>query len=158
MTETRRIDPGEEFAYLGKKGVEFGGLDTFDRPTGVSLVRMTSDEVTSLCPITGQPDFEVVDLMYAPRQRCIESKALKLYLHSLRNTAGFTEALAGEIAATIAEACEPRWVRVDVTQKPRGGISIVGTSVLHRNSEGGYEVGEAFLPMSDFPRNFYLEH
>lgn len=160
-----RIDPykGQSPTYLGKKGVEYAGLDVFDNP-GVTIVRMTSDEVTSMCPITGQPDFEVVDVTYAPREKCIESKALKLYLHSLRNTAAFVEALAKQIADDIASACAPHWVSVSVTQKARGGISIVAVSTIWRKtyidaelpqgSDPGYEV--ASLPITP-PKNLYLE-
>lgn len=140
--------------YLGKKGVEYAGLDTFPNP-GNAIIRMTSDEVTSNCPITGQPDYEVVDVTYAPRERCIESKSFKLYLHSLRNEAAFVETLAVDTAQRIAEAIDPQWVRVDVTQKARGGVSIVAVAVLHRNGDGNFLPG---TPLTDVapPRNYYL--
>lgn len=159
MTAERTIDPGlGEPAYLGKKETVFGGLDVFPNP-GTALVRMTSDEVTSLCPITNQPDFEVVDITYAPRDQCIESKSLKLFLASLRNTAGFVESLACDIAALCAAAIDPQWVRVDVTQKARGGISIVATAVLHRdpNAESGFVKGSPMLDVAP-PFNHYLGH
>lgn len=147
---------GEEPAYLGKKGVQaFGGLDVFPNP-GNSIVRMTSDEVTSLCPITGQPDFEVVDITYAPREQCIESKSLKLYFASLRDEGAFVEQLAVDTAHEVAKACEPEWVRVDVTQKSRGGISIVAVALLHRTADGMYV--PAPLTFIEAPRNYYLGH
>lgn len=146
---------GAEPAYLGKKDSVYGGLDTFDNP-GNALVRLTSDEVTSLCPITGQPDFLIVDVTYAPRQLCIESKSFKLLMHSLRDTAAFTESLAMELARTISKAVVPSWVRVDVSQKARGGVSIVAVAVLHRNgSENGrekdYVVGTPLSPVEPPP-------
>lgn len=157
MTDVRRIDPGLSVpAYLGNKTAEYGGLDTFKDP-GVAIVRMTSDEVTSMCPITGAPDFEVIDILYAPRNLCVESKALKLYFQSLRNTAAFVESLALEVAEEIARFAMPQWVRVDVTQKARGGVSIVAVAVLHRDGEGNYVKGRPMMEVTP-PRNFYLEH
>lgn len=150
----RILDPREDFAYLGTKEQVFGGLDTFPNP-GVGLVRMTSDEVTSLCPITGQPDYEVVDVTYAPRERCIESKAWKMYLASLRNTAGFVEALSIEIANMVVGAIEPEWVRVDVTQKPRGGVSIVAVTILDRLASGYYPRS---FDEAGHPLNYYMGH
>jgi len=146
-----RIDPfqGAQPAYLGTKEQVFGGLDTFPAPA-VDIVRMTSDEVTSMCPITGQPDFEVIDVTYAPRDLCIESKSWKMYLTSLRDTAAFVESLADEIAKKIMEEVKPMWVRVDVTQKARGGVSIVAVA-MRGDGRGDILLG---IP----PRNYYLGH
>lgn len=153
-----RIDPGANFTALGNKGTEFQGLEVFPNP-GNAIIRMTTDEVTSLCPITGQPDFEVVDITYTPREKCVESKSLKLFLYTLRNEGAFVEALAMQIALAIFKATEPYWVRVDVTQKPRGGVSIVGVAVLHRDAHApeGYQVGAPLVP-TDPPFNHYLGH
>lgn len=159
MTQTqRRLDPGVDFAYLGKKGIEFGGIDIFPTPKGVSIVRITSDEVTSMCPITSQPDFEVVDVTYSPKEHCIESKAWKMYLHSLRDTAGFIESLAADIARVVVEAIEPNWVRVTTTQKARGGISIVAVAILEQDDGGRYMTVDDTAAIYSPPRNFYLEH
>jgi 7-cyano-7-deazaguanine reductase len=100
-------------------------LEIFSKPTGVATVTMESDEVTSLCPVTGQPDWETVTIEYAPDRSCIESKSLKLYLWSFREEGMFCEALAAQIARDIAAACQPLWVEVVVTQKPRGGVKLV---------------------------------
>ena len=100
-------------------------LDTFPKPEGVETVIMESDEVTSLCPVTGQPDWETVTIEYAPDQACIESKSLKLYLWSFREEGAFCEALAAQIAKDVAAACKPFWVEVVVAQKPRGGVKLV---------------------------------
>jgi 7-cyano-7-deazaguanine reductase len=96
----------------------------FPKPEGVERVVLESDEVTSLCPVTGQPDWETVTIEYAPDKSCIESKSLKLYLWSFRQEGVFCEALAARIAGDIASAYAPFWVEVVVTQKPRGGIRI----------------------------------
>lgn len=114
------------FTALGKTVREpLRTLDTFQKPEGVETVIMESDEVTSLCPVTGQPDWETVTIEYAPDQACIESKSLKLYLWSFREEGAFCEALASRIAHDVAAACQPSWVEVTVTQKPRGGVKLV---------------------------------
>jgi 7-cyano-7-deazaguanine reductase len=99
-------------------------LETFPASPGLETVVLESDEVTSLCPVTGQPDWETVRIEFAPEHSCLESKSLKLYLWSFRDQGVFCEALATQIAADVFTACAPRWVRVTVTQKPRGGITI----------------------------------
>ena len=115
-----------EFSALGKNVRKPSRtLDTFSKPDGVETVIMESDEVTSLCPVTGQPDWETVTIEYAPDKACIESKSLKLYLWSFREEGAFCEALAAQIAKDIAAACKPFWVEVVVTQKPRGGVKLV---------------------------------
>ncbi len=119
-----------EFVALGQPGSErYAGLETFPNP-GVSHVEMTSDEVTAVCPVTGQPDLYVAAIEYWPGERCIESKSLKLYLSSFRNEGVFCEALAVKIRDDVAEALDlqPEKVRVTLEQKARGGITITATS------------------------------
>ena len=85
--------PGE-FVALGHPGSEhYAGLETFANP-GVAHVEMTSDELTAMCPVTGQPDLYVARIEYWPAALCIESKSLKLYLNGYRNEGHFCEALA----------------------------------------------------------------
>lgn len=118
-----------EFEALGKTIREpKRNLEVFPKPPGVEKVTMESDEVTSLCPVTGQPDWETVIIEYAPDNYCIESKSLKLYLWSYRNEGVFCEALATQIAQDIYAACKPLWCKVTVIQKPRGGIKITATA------------------------------
>ena len=115
-----------EFTALGHAGSEhFAGLETFPNP-GVELVEMTSDELTAMCPVTGQPDLYVVSIEYAPDELCLESKSLKLYLARFRNEGVFCEALAVRIRDDVAEALGLDQSRVTVTleQKARGGITI----------------------------------
>jgi len=122
-----------EFKALGQQVREPGrNLETFAKPARVARVVMESDEFTSLCPVTGQPDWSTVIIEYAPRNRCIESKSLKLYLWSFREEGIFCEALADRIAADVFAACQPGWCRATVVQKPRGGIKI--TSVAEKNA------------------------
>jgi len=107
-------------------------LECFDAPADVTSVRFTTDEVMSLCPVTGQPDLSSLVIEYRPDQRCIESKSLKLYLWSFRDRKVFCEALAAEIAGEVMRTASPHEVTVSVTQQPRGGIVIEATSTLGR--------------------------
>jgi 7-cyano-7-deazaguanine reductase len=114
---------------LGQPGSQaYGGLETFPNP-GVSRVEMSSDELASICPITGQPDLYVATIAYDPRTTCLESKSLKLYLMQFRNEGHFCEALAVRIRDDVASALELPADAVTVTlrQKPRGGITITAT-------------------------------
>jgi 7-cyano-7-deazaguanine reductase len=119
-----------EFVALGHAGSEhYAGLETFPNP-GVRQVEMTSDELSAMCPITDQPDFYVAAIEYQPDALCLESKSLKIYLSRFRNEGAFCEALAVKIRDDVAEALElaADKVTVRLTQKPRGGISIVATA------------------------------
>jgi 7-cyano-7-deazaguanine reductase len=121
--------PGE-FVALGQAGSgAYVGLETFENP-GVARVEMTSDELSAVCPITGQPDLYVATIEYEPEALCLESKSLKLYLASYRNEGAFCEALAVKIRDEVAAALELSSERVQVTlrQKARGGITIVATA------------------------------
>ena len=120
----------KEFVALGSPGSSaYAGLETFPNP-GVSRVEMTSDELTAVCPITGQPDLYTATIEYDPAGLCLESKSLKLYLMQFRDEGHFCEALAVRIRDEVAEALEldQDRVRVRLTQKPRGGITITASS------------------------------
>ena len=88
------------------------------------VVRFTCPEFTSLCPITGQPDFAHIVIDYIPRAWLIESKSLKLYLGSFRNYAAFHEACTMDIAARLTAFLDPVWFRIGAYWYPRGGIPI----------------------------------
>ncbi|MGO9570364.1 MAG: preQ(1) synthase [Desulfomonilaceae bacterium] len=85
-------------------------------------------EFTSLCPITGQPDFARISITYIPDLKCIESKSLKLYLFSFRTSGMFHEEITNRILDDLVAACEPRWARVRGVMNARGGISIEVTA------------------------------
>jgi 7-cyano-7-deazaguanine reductase len=103
-------------------------LETFPNP-GVAGVRLTSDELSSICPLTHQPDLYTLAIMYRPDRTCLETRSLKRYLGSFRNEEHFCEALAVRIRDDVAEALavEKDKVGVDLTQKSRGGITIAAT-------------------------------
>jgi 7-cyano-7-deazaguanine reductase len=119
-----------EFVALGHAGSEhYAGLETFPNP-GVTHVELASDELTAVCPITGQPDLYVATIEFEPGSLCLESKSLKLYLARFRNEGAFCEALAVRIRNDVATALElePDRVQVTLEQKARGGITITATA------------------------------
>jgi 7-cyano-7-deazaguanine reductase len=119
-----------EFVALGHAGSEhYVGLETFPNP-GVSTVELTSDELAAVCPITGQPDLYTASIEFRPKELCLESKSLKLYLGGFRNEGHFCEALAVRIRDDVAEALglEAGDVRVELRQKARGGITVTATA------------------------------
>jgi 7-cyano-7-deazaguanine reductase len=94
------------------------------QPRALYLVRFTAPEFTTLCPVTGQPDFAHLVIDYAPRARLVESKSLKLYLSAFRNHGAFHEACTVAIARRLVEALAPHWLRIGGYWYPRGGIPI----------------------------------
>jgi 7-cyano-7-deazaguanine reductase len=93
-------------------------------PDSLYLARFTAPEFTSLCPVTGQPDFAHLVIDYAPAEWLIESKSLKLFLGAFRNHGAFHEACTLAIGKRIVEAASPRWLRIGGYWYPRGGIPI----------------------------------
>lgn len=88
------------------------------------LTRFVAPEFTSLCPVTGQPDFAHLVIDYCPDQQLIESKSLKLFLGSFRNHGAFHEDCTIYVAKRIIETITPRWLRISGYWYPRGGIPI----------------------------------
>jgi 7-cyano-7-deazaguanine reductase len=124
----------EKFHYLGKKvNAPAKELDTFPKPANVQVVKFVSNELTSVCPVTHQPDFNTVTIEFAPDKLCIESKSLKLYLWSFRETPIFAEGLADVIATDIFAAVAPFWCKITLVQNIRGGMQL---SVVAEKSSG----------------------
>jgi 7-cyano-7-deazaguanine reductase len=118
-----------DLKYLGvRSNAPIDELDTFPAPAGLDRVAMTSDELTALCPVTGQPDYYTVSIEYAPGPLCIESKSLKLYLWHFRDRGVFCEQLAVDIRDTVVAAIQPQRCTVMLVQKARGGIVISAVS------------------------------
>lgn len=114
-----------EFHYLGKKSTQpTKRLDTFPTPSNISHVKFESNELTSFCPVTGQPDFSSLILEFSPDKLCIESKSLKLYLWSFREEAIFAEELANIIAEDVFNTIEPNWCKATIIQNIRGGVQL----------------------------------
>jgi 7-cyano-7-deazaguanine reductase len=105
-------------------------VEVFPAPDHVTVVKFSTDELASMCPVTQQPDLSTLVIEYEPGEWCIESKSLKLYLWGFRDRAVFAEALADEIAGEVKATARPKWVKVTLTQRPRGGIQVEATAEL----------------------------
>jgi len=101
-------------------------LETFENrhPDNDYWVRFNCPEFTSLCPITGQPDFAEIRINYLPGERMVESKSLKLYLFSFRNHGDFHEDCVNKIMKDLIKLMDPKYIEVIGLFTPRGGISI----------------------------------
>jgi 7-cyano-7-deazaguanine reductase len=93
-------------------------------PRRTYVVRFTCPEFTSICPVTGQPDFAHLVIDYVPKRWLIESKSLKLFFYSFRNHGAFHEECSVTIGERLAERLEPRWLRIGAYWYPRGGMPI----------------------------------
>ncbi len=101
-------------------------LEAFDNkhPDNDYWVRFNCPEFTSLCPITGQPDFAEIRISYLPAVKMVESKSLKLYLFSFRNHGAFHEDCVNIIMKDLIALMQPKYIEVTGIFTPRGGISI----------------------------------
>ncbi len=101
-------------------------LDTFPNahPRRDYWIRFDCPEFTSMCPVTGQPDFAEITIEYVPDKLCIETKSLKFYLASFRQTRSFNEEIVNRILDDIVKACAPRRALVHGEFAARGGISV----------------------------------
>ncbi|MEQ8736818.1 MAG: preQ(1) synthase [Rhodospirillaceae bacterium] len=101
-------------------------LEIVDNPHGDTdyLIRFACPEFTSVCPVTGQPDFAHLVIDYVPSKKIVESKSLKLFLSSFRNHGAFHEDCTVMIGKRIVEATDPKWLRIGGYWYPRGGIPI----------------------------------
>ena len=93
-------------------------------PDTLYIARFTAPEFTSLCPVTGQPDFAHLVIDYAPAEWLVESKSLKLYLGSFRNHGAFHEDCTVRVGKDLAQLLKPRWLRIGGYWYPRGGMPI----------------------------------
>jgi 7-cyano-7-deazaguanine reductase len=91
-----------------------------DTPYEISI---QAPEFTCLCPITGQPDFATIQIEYSPDALCVESKSLKLYLFSFRQSGAFHEDVTNRIARDLFDRLKPHYIEVEGQFMPRGGIS-----------------------------------
>ena len=126
---SRKAQPA--FAHLGQPSriPDAPDAKTLDRAANPQadtdyIARFTAPEFTSICPVTGQPDFAHLVIDYAPRAKLVESKSLKLYLGSFRNHAGFHEETTLAIGKRLVKALAPRWLRIGGYWYPRGGMPI----------------------------------
>ncbi|HOI48636.1 MAG TPA: preQ(1) synthase [Prolixibacteraceae bacterium] len=121
-----------ELTHLGKAGTLYNFsydpslLEVFENqhPETDYWVKFNCPEFTTLCPITGQPDFATLYISYIPDRKMVESKSLKLYLFSFRNHGGFHEDCVNTVMKDLVQLMEPRYLEVWGKFTPRGGISI----------------------------------
>lgn len=123
----------------GSPGVHL--LETFPNrfPHRPYIISMAFPEYTSLCPVTGQPDFGVIVLEYIPAELCVESKSFKLYMFAYRNHRSFMETITNTVLEDMVSALSPLWCRVKGLFTPRGGTHI-------------HVFAEHFAPLSDETR------
>lgn len=100
-------------------------IETFENkyPDREYTITIRNPEYTSVCPITGNPDFGTITIEYVPGRLCLELKSLKLYFLGFRNKGVFYESLVNEILDDLVEACSPRMIRVTGDFTPRGGMT-----------------------------------
>lgn len=132
MNEITSQEAIKDLKSLGNKNTEYYNtpsidiLETFPSPSDkfytVEFVQ-AHNEFTSLCPKTSQPDFATFKIYYSPNEVCVESKSLKQYLFSYRDSKGFGEAITNQIADDLDKKISPNWILVVGEFSPRGGIS-----------------------------------
>lgn len=145
----------EQLTKLGSKKTEYkfqdpnkDMIETFDNPQQKEnyQIEFTTDEFTSLCPKTGQPDFASIRLTYIPADKCIETKSLKMYLFAFRNYEGFMERIANKIVDDFVRAVDPKFIHLEMLFTPRGGIT-PQLNVKRGDPNAGYSIGSGgFLP------------
>ena len=106
---------------------------------GLMSIHIEFPEFTSMCPKTGQPDFANIAIDYIPRERCVESKSLKLYFISYRNEGAFMEAITQKIASDLIQVLNPFCLMVKGEFAPRGGMPLHPTVVFYADDYEGNE-------------------
>lgn len=125
-------DRAEELTMLGQGGLRFPAspgearLETFANrsPERAYWVTITTAEFSSLCPVTGQPDYATITIRYQPGARCLETKSLKFYLAGFRSQAEFNEDVVNRILTDLVTACGPRAMTVRGEFAARGGLQL----------------------------------
>jgi 7-cyano-7-deazaguanine reductase len=132
MNMSREKNEIKDITLLGNNNTKYPTdyapevLETFDNrhPDNDYFVKFNCPEFTSLCPITGQPDFATITISYIPNIKMVESKSLKLYLFSFRNHGDFHEDCVNIIMKDLIKVTDPKYIEVWGKFTPRGGISI----------------------------------
>jgi 7-cyano-7-deazaguanine reductase len=133
-------------------------LEAFDNPYPGSpwVVSLLCSEFTSLCPVTGQPDYGRLVIDYVPGARCVESKSLKLYLMSFRNHGTFHEACVNQVADDLSATLSPRYLRVYGDFNPRGGIAIRPLAVRTAPGLSEAELAHCLSLLSQVTRSAFV--
>jgi len=128
---------------------QYKKLQRFENPTPDKdyLIEIKIPEFTCLCPVTGQPDFALMNLKYVPNKFCVELKSLKLYIWSFRDTDGFHEAVTNRILDELVSLIQPRFLKLRADFNVRGGTYPVITSI-HKLEGWSAEGAASFLDLS----------
>jgi 7-cyano-7-deazaguanine reductase len=119
----------DDLKHLGKTSNQpVDSVDLIEWTGETITVRLECADFTSLCPVTGQPDFASLTIEYVPHRHLMETKSVKLYLWRYRNERAFNETLVDRIARDLFRQLQPRWLRVTGRFHPRGGISVTAVS------------------------------
>lgn len=118
---------GRRYPFKGIEAIDKDVLETFpyEHPEREAVVTIETDEFTTVCPYSGLPDFGSLRIDYVPGDRCIELKSFKYYLVSYRDVGIYQEHAAGTILADLQGVCAPRWMRLELDYRLRGGIHTV---------------------------------
>lgn len=140
----RLLGTGRLPAPTGGPGVEL--LESFPNcyPHRPYMISITFPEFTSLCPVTGQPDFGIISLEYVPDKLCVESKSFKLYMFAFRDHQSFMETITNTVLEDICSLLDPCWCRVKGLFAPRGGtrIHVFAEDFKHMSQEQDARVRE----------------
>ena len=129
----RSQDQTDGLRSLGKSGMQMVAerplpdiLEVFPNryPDRFYIINFSFPEFTSLCPVTGQPDFGTIEIYYIPDQYCVESKSFKLYMFAFRNYQSFMETITNTILDDLVKVMNPCWIRVNGLFAPRGAVNI----------------------------------
>ncbi len=124
LSDLKALGRGGSPVPEGEPGVHI--LEAFPNrfPDRDYVVTISFPEFTSLCPVTGQPDFGTIVLEYVPSRLCVESKSFKLYMFAYRNHRSFMESITNKVLDDVCELLDPAWARVKGLFVPRGGTRI----------------------------------
>jgi 7-cyano-7-deazaguanine reductase len=120
---------GRSFPFEGVDALRPELLETFEYEYSGrdAVIEISSDEFTTVCPFSGLPDFGTVMVRYIPAERCVELKSFKYYLTSYRNVGIFQEHAVNRLLDDLVECCKPKWMKVVLDYRLRGGIHTVVT-------------------------------
>ena len=127
------------YAVQDARAIDTDALETFpyEHPGKIIVMTISTDEFTALCPWSGLPDFGKVTVEYIPSKVCIELRSLKYYLLSYRQVGIYQEHAVNRIADDLAGCAKPKWMKVTLEYRIRGGIHTVTAREIGRRSQRG---------------------
>ncbi len=146
------MDKNDEFELLGNSANELPAsraeakIESFPNPSPGRdyWIDLSTNEFTSLCPVTGQPDFGRITIRYVPNEFCIETKSLKFYLNAYRNEKCFNETVVNWILDDLLKACSPKKMSVRGKFASRGGIRVTAEACYPEGEEPASWMGDAW--------------